>query len=181
MDPVTVSRYLPLLEQVYLIHWLPAWSNNLTARAARTAKLHFVDTGVAAKLANRSAQSLAQPGTSEAGALFESFVVGEIMKQAPHAESSVELFHYRDRDGAEIDCVLETPDRRIIGIEVKLSTSVNEADFRHLRAMRERQADRLVCGVVIYCGPYALSFGDRLIALPASALWAGKAVPDLVP
>jgi uncharacterized protein len=181
MDPGTVTRYLPLLEQVYLIHWLPAWSNNLTARATRTPKMHFVDTGVAAKLVNRSPQSLAQPGAAEAGPLFESFVVGEIMKQAALAESDVQMFHFRDRDGMEIDCVLETPDRRLLAIEVKLAMSVNKADFRHLRAMRDRQGEQFVCGALIYCGQHALSFGDRLIALPAASLWNGEPIPDSLP
>ena len=55
--------------------------------------------------------------------------------------------------------------------------SVNEADFRHLRAMRDRQGELFVCGVLVYCGQHALPFGDRLLALPASSLWAGKPVP----
>jgi uncharacterized protein len=181
LDPGTVTRYLPLLEQVYLIHWLPAWSNNFTARATRTPKMHFVDTGLASKLVNRSAQSLAQPGVAEAGALFETFVIGEVMKQLPHAQAEAQLFHYRDRDGSEIDCLLETPDRRLLGIEVKLAMSINEADFRHLRAMRDRQGDQFVCGVLIYCGQHVVPFGDRLLALPASAFWGGRAVADSLP
>jgi len=181
LDPTTVTRYLSLLEQVYLIHWLPAWSNNLTSRATRTPKMHFVDTGVAARLINRSPRSLAQPGASEAGSLFESFVVGEFVKQSAFAESDVQMFHYRDRDGGEVDCVLETPDRRMVGIEVKLSMSVNEADFRHLRAMRDRQGGQFVCGVLVYCGQHTLPFGDRLLALPASSLWAGKPVLESIP
>ena len=180
MDPGTVSRYLPLLEQVYLIHWLPAWSNNLTARATRTPKMHFVDTGIATKLINRSPQSLTQPGVAEAGSLFESFIVNEIMKQAALATTDLQMFHFRDRDGSEIDCVLETPDRRLVGIEIKLSMTVNEADFRHLRAMRDRQGDQFVCGALIYCGRHVLHFGDRLIALPASSLWKVRPIPDSI-
>jgi len=181
LDPGTVTRYLPLLEQVYLIHWLPAWSNNFTARAARTPKVHFVDTGIAGKLLNRSAQSLAQPGVTEAGSLFETFVIDEIMKQAPLAETQTQMFHFRDRMGSEIDCVLETPDRRLLCLEVKLAMSVNEADLRHLRAMRDKQGDRFVCGVLIYCGEHVLPFGDRLMAIPASALWGGRPVTESLP
>jgi predicted AAA+ superfamily ATPase len=177
LDSSTVRRYLPLLEQVYFIHWIPAWSNNLTVRATRAPKMHFADTGIAAKLTNRSAQSLAEPGVSEAGMLFETFVVGELMKQIQLASNEVQLFHYRDRDGAEIDCVLETPDRRLAGIEVKLAMSVNEADFRHLRLMRDQQRGKFVCGVLVYCGQHVVSFGDKLFAVPASALWGGLPIP----
>jgi predicted AAA+ superfamily ATPase len=133
---------------------------------------------LAAKLINRSPQSLAQPGVAEAGSLFESFVVGKLMKQAALAQTPTQLFHFRDRDGAEIDCVMETADRRLVGVEVKLAVSVNQADFRHLKAMRDRQGDRFVCGVVLHCGPQAVPFGDRLLAVPASHLWGGGLVPD---
>jgi uncharacterized protein len=180
-DDATIARYLPLLEQVYLIHFLPAWSNNLTARATRTPKMHFVDTGLASRLVNRSPHSLAQPGEAVAGALFESFIISELLKQSVLAESDVSLFHYRDRDGAEIDCVLENPDRGWVGIEVKLASSVNGADFRHLRVMRDRQGDRFARGVLIYCGEHVVPFGDRLLAIPASALWGGLPVADVLP
>ena len=73
--------------------------------------------------------------------------------------------------------MLERPDRRLLAIEIKLAMSVNEADFRHLRAMRERQGDRFVCGVVFHCGSQVVPFGDRLLAVPASALWGGVPLP----
>jgi predicted AAA+ superfamily ATPase len=100
------------------------------------------------------------------------------MKQAALAESEIQVFHYRDRDGAEIDCLLATPDRCIVGIKTKLAMSVNEADLRHLRAMRDRQGERFICGLLIYCGQHMVPFGDRLLAVPASALWSGAPIPD---
>ena len=181
LDPSTINRYLPLLEQVYLIHWLPAWSNNLTTRATRTPKMHFVDTGLVSRLVNRSAQSLAEPAVTEAGSLFESFVVSEILKQAELSQSPPQLFHFRDRDGAEIDLILETVDRRIAGIEIKLAASVNVSDLRHLRSMRDRQGERFAHGVLLYCGEHVVPFGDRLTALPVTALWGGKQVRDSLP
>lgn len=178
MDPDTVRSYLPLLEMVYLIHWLPPWSNNLTHRAVRSPKVHIVDAGLAAQLMQRSPKSLVDPAAPEAGALFETFVVNELLKQIASSDAEVHVMHYRDRDGAEVDCVLEAADRRIAGIEVKLGLSVNEADLRHLRMLRDRLGTRFVAGVLLYPGSQALSFGDRLMALPASALWESKSIPD---
>jgi len=89
-----------------------------------------------------------------------------------------QIWDYNDgRTEILIDCVLERPDRRLLAIEIKLAMSVNEADFRHLRAMRERQGDRFVCGVVFHCGSQVVPFGDRLLAVPASALWGGVPLP----
>jgi uncharacterized protein len=178
MDPDTVRNYLPLLEMVYLIHWLPPWSNNLTHRAVRSPKIHLVDTGLAAQLMQRGPKSLAEPGTPEAGALFETFIVNELLKQIAVGDLEVHAFHYRDRDGAEVDCVLETADGRVAGIEMKLALSVNEADLRHLRMLRDRLGARFTAGVLLYSGTQALSFGDRMMALPASALWESKPIPD---
>jgi predicted AAA+ superfamily ATPase len=178
MDAATVRNYLPLLQMVYLIHWLPAWSNNLTARAVRAPKVHMVDSGLAAQLMQRGPKSLAEPGTAEAGALFETFVVNELIKQLAVSDAEASAFHYRDRDGAEVDCVLESGDGRIAGLEVKLALSVNEADLRHLRMLRDKLGSRFVAGVLLYSGSQALSFGDRLMALPASALWASRPLPS---
>lgn len=181
MDRETVRSYLPLLEMVYLIHWLPAWSNNLTARAVRSPKVHLIDTGLAAQLMQRGPKSLAEPGVPEAGALFETFVVNEMLKQIAVSDAEVHAFHYRDRDGAEVDCVLEAADGRVAAVEMKLALSVNEADLRHLRMLRDRVGARFMAGVLVYSGSQALSFGDRLMALPASAMWESRPVPEATP
>jgi hypothetical protein len=181
LDPTTVREYLPLLEMVYLVVRVPAWSRNLTAKASRAPKWHLADSGLAAHLMRRSPASLAPPGTPEAGSLFETFVVTELLKQSTVSQVEVGLYHFRDRGGAEVDCVLETTDGLVAGMEVKLAQSVNEADFRHLRMMRDRLGDRFVAGVLLYTGEHRLPFGDRLTALPAAALWDCLPLPLPVP
>jgi hypothetical protein len=174
VEPTTVRNYLPLLEMVYLIHWLPAWSNNLSARAVHAPKVHMVDTGLAAQLMQRSPKSLAEPGIPEAGALFETFLVNELLKQIAVSELVVHPFHYRDRDGREVDCILESGSGQVAALEMKLALSVNEADLRNLRMLRDRLGAKFVAGVLLYSGTEALSFGDRIMALPAATLWAPK-------
>lgn len=170
-DDDTIRSYLPLLDMVYLMLWLPPWSRNLTAKVTRSPKVHMVDTGLAAYLMERSPASLARPGTPEAGALFETFVVTELLKQLAPAGAESRVYHYRDRGGTEVDCVIEEWGGRVVGIEIKLAQSINVADFRHLRTMRERLGSEFAAGVIFYSGASRLSFGDRLMALPASVLW----------
>jgi predicted AAA+ superfamily ATPase len=81
------------------------------------------------------------------------------------------LHHFRDRDGREIDFVIEAPDGRLVGIEVKASASVTASDFRHLRWLADKVGDRLTAAIVLYLGEQALPFGDRMHAAPVSALW----------
>lgn len=173
LDDVTVRGYLPVLETVFLLHRLPAWSRNLTARVKRRPKVHLTDTGLAAWLLEQSADTLARPGNPAAGALLETFVVNELAKLRATSELEVGMFHFQDRDGREVDCVLETPAGRVVGIEVKAAATVRGDDFRHLATLRDRIGPEFVAGIVFFTGERPLPFGDRLFALPISALWGG--------
>src|SRR5439155_10023598 len=76
----TVSRYLGLLEEVFLIKRIPAWSRNLSSRAVSTPKVAIVDSGIAANLLGLDAASL-RKATSPLGPLLEGFVAMEIARQ----------------------------------------------------------------------------------------------------
>ena len=106
----TVQRYLSLLEEIFLIKRIPAWSRNISSRAIGTPKVTFVDSGVAANLLDADARSLIRP-ESWFGALLENFVLMELARQLTWCEERVELFHYRTKDKVEVDAVLEKQTR----------------------------------------------------------------------
>jgi predicted AAA+ superfamily ATPase len=162
----TVRSYIDILETIYLVRLLPGWSANLTTRAVATAKVIFVDPGLANHLATGA---VAQ---APVGGLLENFVLSELARQLTWSRTSARLYHYRDRDQYEVDCVLEDNAGQIIGIEIKTSETVRAADFRGLKLLQRRLGDRLRAGFVLYCGTESLSFGDKLACLPISALWA---------
>lgn len=172
LDEETARSYLPLLETVYLIHRIPAWSRNLTSRVVRRPKVHLTDSGLAAWLQRQSPDALARPGNPAAGTLLETFVVNELMKLTANSAEQVELLHFRERNGREVDCILETTDGRVVGIEVKAAATIDSRDFRHLAFVRDNLGDDFVAGVVLYTGGRPLPIGDRLVALPVSSLWA---------
>ncbi len=130
---VTVSTYVELLERVFLVHRLPAYSQNLTARLARHSKtkVHLVDSGLGAALCNLGDDALRR--SPMIGPLMETFVVGELRKQLGWSETLAEMFHFRDRDGHEVDVVLEALDGRVVAFEVKAGTSVSQQDTNGLR------------------------------------------------
>ncbi|MDR8408955.1 ATP-binding protein [Nonomuraea sp. 3-1Str] len=166
----TVHRYLALLEEVFLIKRIPAWSRNLGNRAVAAPKLAFVDSGIAANLLGADARGLVRPG-SAFGPLLEAFVLMELGRQLTWAEERVDLFHYRTKDKVEVDAVLENRQGRVVGIEVKAASTVRAEDFRGLRHLADRLGDDFVTGVVLYTGDQTYSFGDRMRAMPVSALW----------
>jgi hypothetical protein len=132
-----------------------------------------VDTGLVADLNGISEQAFSPAADGvAAGALFETFVTTELFKQATWSERSVDLSHFRDRHGAEVDLIVE--DRRtaeVSGIEIKLTSSPKSSHARHLAMLRDQLGDRFRSGLVVHSGPQTLPLGERLWAVPVSALW----------
>lgn len=166
----TVHRYLTLLEEVFLIKRIPAWSRNLSSRATGTPKVAFVDSGIVANLLGADARSLIRPG-GHLGPLLEGFVLMELARQLTWSSERAELYHYRTKDGVEVDAVLENRRGEAVAIEVKAASTVRAEDFRGLRHLSERLGDDLLAGVVLYTGSTTLPFGPKLRAVPISALW----------
>ncbi|MGQ0463988.1 MAG: ATP-binding protein [Sporichthyaceae bacterium] len=166
----TVARYLDILETVFLIKRVPAWTAGSAGRAVRTPKLVFVDSGIAAHLAGGPRDD------ATLGGLLESFVISELARQVGWSDTAADLLHFRDRDGYEVDAVLESRSGDVVGVEVKAAESVRAEDFRGLQILRSRMGDRFRAGFVLYCGQEQLGFGDRLAALPVAALWTAAPV-----
>jgi uncharacterized protein len=166
----TVGRYLALLEEVFLIKRIPAWSRNLSSRAVGTAKVAMVDSGIGANLLGLDADSLRQPG-SLLGPLLEGFVAMEIARQLGWSKERAEMYHYRTKDQVEVDIVLENRRGKVVAIDVKAASTVRADDFRGIRHLANRVGDDLIVGVVLYTGQQTVPFGPRFRAVPISALW----------
>jgi predicted AAA+ superfamily ATPase len=166
----TIRDYVTLLERVFLVDLLAPWHSNRLSRLVKTPKLHVNDSGLAAALLGLDRDAIvADRGTL--GPLLETFVYQEMARQASWSEEPVGFFHFRDRDGVEVDIVLERGARAVGGIEVKASSTVTEADFRGLRKLQQASGKRFARGVVLYDGEAVLPFGDRLDAVPIRLLW----------
>lgn len=166
----TVQHYLGLLEEVFLIKRIPAWSRNLSSRVTSTSKVAFVDSGVAAALLHQDERSLRRIG-SPIGGLLEGFVAMEIARQLSWSDGEVRMYHYRTKDKVEVDLVLENHRGEVVAIEVKASSTPKGDDFRGIRHLAERLGDDLIAGFVLHTGERTYSFGPKLKAVPVSALW----------
>lgn len=170
LGATTVKKYVALLEEVYLIKRIPAWSRNVSRRATTASKLVFVDSGVAAHQLGVDARGLLRP-RGQFGPLLEGFVLSDLARQLTWADEDVELFHYRTRDQVEVDAVLENRRGEVVAIEVKAASTVGPHDFRGLRHLADRLGDDFVAGIVLHTGQQTLPFGPRMLAMPISALW----------
>jgi uncharacterized protein len=178
LDATTVKDYLGLLEAVFLIHRLEPFSRSAATRAIRSAKVHAVDTGLAASLIGLTEQKLSgrQPtALTQFGHLVETFAVNELMKQAGWARQEVGFSHFRTRDHQEVDLVIETASGSVAAIEVKASGTVTDRDFAGLRLLRDRLGDAFVGGAIVNLGQRSYTHEDRLHVLPLERLWAPHA------
>jgi hypothetical protein len=159
---------------LFLIYRLRPWSRNIGSRHVKAPKLLLTDTGLMSALVGADAQrySAIDQGVL-AGALLETFVTMELVKQRTWAAARVELFFYRDARQREVDIVIESVTGDIAGVEVKAAASVDRSDSGGLRFLRDELGSRFVAGAVLYTGSATLEMDDRIWAVPLAGLWSG--------
>ena len=166
----TVDHYIAVLERLFLVRRLPAWNRNPAKRLVKAPKVHLIDSGLAATLAGLSADDWLRR-RDRMGHLLESFVVQQLIAQATWTEPDLRFWHYRDKDGVEVDVVL-TRGSRTWGVEVKAGRTLSQEDGQGLMRLADRCGEDFECGVLLYAGRDRLSMaGGRLLAVPLSELW----------
>lgn len=166
----TIREYVTLLARLFLLEELPPWHSNRLSRLVKTPKLHIGDTGLGCALLGVNVATL-KADRALLGQLLETFVFQELRRQASWHDNAMTFFHFRDRDGLEVDIVIEMGAARLAGVEVKASATVTNADFRGLRKLKEAAGKRFAGGIVLYDGETSAGFGDGMYAVPIRALW----------
>lgn len=166
----TLKRYTALLEAIFMIYLLPAWSGNLSKRLIKTPKLYLSDTGLLSHLTGFDSERQ-KSDTLLWGRVLENFVHMELIKQASWSDYNLSLFHFRTSGGQEVDFVIERSDGSLVGIEVKATSQVDNKMFNHMKAFAEETGKKFLRGVVFYTGEKAIPFAKNLFALPIDVLW----------
>ena len=112
--------------QVYL---LQPYYPNITKRIIKAPKLYFLDTGLASYLTRWSSPENLQAG-SMAGAMYETFIIGEVIKNYIFDGKVPPIFYLRDKEGHEVDLVVEDKDLHLF--EIKLSANVKQDNHQNL-------------------------------------------------
>ncbi|MGB5644990.1 MAG: ATP-binding protein [Gammaproteobacteria bacterium] len=170
LDGKTVSRYISVFEQMYLLNRIDVWARNRLKRVVKTPKLQFIDSGLLGMLTNISHKDVQLDKTGY-GHILESFVFGELLKHTTTSDDDYRLLYYRDADKFEVDVVIENSAGQLVGVEVKASATVKERDLRGLKKLVSLSGDQFTAGVLLYDGDETMPLGSNLWAAPLSTLW----------
>jgi len=158
----TARRWLSVLETSFLVTLLRPHHRNLNKRLIKSPKLYFLDTGLLCYLLRLTSSTDLQVHASR-GAVFESWVVSEAMKNAMHRGLQPDLFFWRDSTGHEIDLLLETGGGKLLPIEAKSGQTFN-SDFVQELAWWQNLADQSDHpSAVIYGGDKTFRFKQHTV------------------
>jgi len=166
----TVDHYISILERLFLIRRLPAWHRNTAKRLIKAPKVHMVDSGLAATLADLKTEDWLEKRT-RMGHLLESFVVQQIIAQAAWTDPDLRFWHYRDKDQVEVDLVI-TRGGMTWGVEIKAASTFGRKDGKGLARLADQCGKSFQGGIVLYTGRDTLPLGNTpFLAVPLNKLW----------
>lgn len=156
------KEWIQILEGTSQIYLLRPYYKNISKRLIKAPKLYFLDTGLAAFLTKwQSAETLFNGAM--AGPIFETFVVSEIIKSYFYRGKQPPLYYYRDKEGREIDLLIEEEDK-LVPIEIKRAMNITDDDVRHIKYFQKNIRESSGKGAVI-CLDKALRPFDRNIQI----------------
>jgi len=171
------------LTRLYVLDPLPAWIPvfNPLSRLTKSPKHHLVDPAIAASLVRTGKDALLRgdgtrigAGTGTwLGALFESLAVQSIRTYGDVFGATSGHLRTKARGqtpGREVDIILEGEDMQVIPIEVKLASTVDDRDVRHLNWLEKELGDRVVDKVIVTTGEYAYRRPDGVVVVPLALL-----------
>lgn len=168
----TVKSYIAILEKLFLIRMLPAWSTNLGKRLIKSPKIHLIDTGMICAMCGLSADDwLTQADLF--GHLIESYSVQQVISQLSWIDDDVHCYHFRDQKKHEVDLVLKRG-ASIWGLEMKRPTTISEKDYKGLKMLANTSGNHWKGGVIFYSGDHILPTPIKnTFAVPYGILWDG--------
>ncbi len=163
----TAKKWLSILQASFQVYLLQPYHSNLTKRLIKTPKLYFLDTGLCSYLTQWSDPATLEAGAMS-GAIFETYVLVEILKSYWHRGLQPWLYYYRDKDGKEIDILL-SKDNVLHPIEIKKSANPKSDWCRHFRVLKNLKADTGP-GAVICLTDQPIPISEKNNAIGVSAV-----------
>ncbi|WP_319525167.1 ATP-binding protein [uncultured Desulfosarcina sp.] len=144
---------------------IPAFSRNPVKRISGKNKGYFTDTGLICNLQKISSPKVIASHPIQ-GALFETFVVMEIVKLIQKLPIQPNLYHFRSHSGAEVDLILEL-DGRLYPVEIKSKSNPTRKDIRGFQAFRDCfPKENIQKGLVICAVPSSQHIREDILAVP---------------
>ena len=159
----TARRYLEYLTISYQVILLQPYYKNITSSVVKTPKLYWLDVGLL--------RTLSGFWGDISGPLYETMIVGEMIKWIRTLQKNAEIYFYRTRSGLETDIILKTQNG-IIGIEIKSREKIVSSDITTLKQVAKGLGNEWKGGLIIYRGEEIKQIGDPDIwAVPSYRLF----------
>lgn len=136
ISPNTAKSWVSILQTSGLIYLLPPYFNNLGKRSIKTPKLYFIDTGLCSYLCGINNSEIAI-SHSMSGALFETYVISEVLKSYWHNGKTPQIYFYRDSLQREIDLIIDI-DGKLHPIEIKQTATPTENMIKNFNILDEK-------------------------------------------
>lgn len=151
VDSKTIKNWISILESSGIIYLLQPYYFNLSNRIIKAPKLYFMDTGLCSYLAKYPNAETLEFGAL-GGAIFETFVVSELIKNLTShgVDPKMHLYYYRDKDQKEIDLIYAEANA-LYPIEIKKGVSPNRPD-KHFEVLK-KYSDNVLTGLVFCMSP----------------------------
>lgn len=160
-------EWLNILEASFQVYLLQPYYRNISKRIIKAPKLYFLDTGLAAFLTKWKSPETLLSGAM-AGAFFETFVVGEIIKSYWFRGEEAPVYYFRDKEKHEIDLLLEQ-EGKLYPVEIKLASKAGAADLGNINYLRKKIGN-VSTGAIINAGQLHLAIDRDNEVLPASLI-----------
>jgi len=162
ISPNTAKAWVSVLVASGIVYILHPYSNNIAKRVSKHPKIYFLDTGLCAYLTGWTSANTLCNGAMR-GAIFETFVLCEILKSYANSARECHIYYYRDSDGAEIDFVLSV-DSALHPVEVKVSSQPNLSMTRHFKVL-EQYGQPIGTGAVVCLTDRPRPLSEDIVAL----------------
>ena len=158
VDSKTVTQWLSVLQASYLVTWLPPYYENITKRLVKTPKLYFNDPGLACCLLDIESPKQLDRDKMR-GAIFENYIVMEILKHRYNQGRAGGVYFYRDSNSNEVDILLKQGGE-ITAIEVKSAMTYSSSFEKSLKQIGSWIGTPVIKKIVVYTGEFENTAGD---------------------
>ena len=131
----TIKKWISVLVSSGIVYLLQAYHNNRIKRTIKTPRLYFMDTGLCAYLTKWNSPEVLESGAMS-GAFFETWVVSELIKNYYNLGKVPPFYYYRDKDGKEIDLIIEQ-NGTLYPIEIKKSSMPKRDSIKHFSVLEK--------------------------------------------
>lgn len=167
----TAASYDLLLQNLYVLDKVPAWSANRLRSLVKAPKRYLIDPGLAATAAGLTAIDILNDADL-LGRFFDAFGTAQLRPEIALMHPRPTLYHLRETHGRqEVDLVIDMGAGRVVGLEFKAGSAPTRRDAKHLLWLRDQLGKDFLAGAVLHSGAHVHEIDDRVFAIPLCALW----------